>query len=289
MSHAAIDAGAAQAAACAAVARSGTSFAAGMAILPRARRDAMHAIYAFCREVDDIADDLGLDAPERMRRLAEWRREIDRVYAGAPQTTAGAALVPAVSAYDLPRAEFVLMIEGMEMDAGGPIVAPPFEILFAYTRRVAGSVGLLSMPVFGAPPTQQADQFALALGDALQLTNILRDVEEDAAIGRVYLPAEALARRGVDPQPEAVAADKPALAAVRRDLAGVARDKFAAARGFLAAFDWRTARPALLMMGVYEATLDRMEREGFTGPARLSRLDKALVAARWFAAPKLVR
>jgi len=289
MSLAATDADAAQQAARAVVARSGTSFAAGMAILPRERRDAMHAVYAFCREIDDIADDQGIAPDERMRRLAAWRSEIDRVYDGAPQTPTGAALLGPVRRYGLARREFLLAIEGMEMDATGPILAPSFETLFAYTRRVAGAVGMLSMPVFGAPAGETSDRFALALGDALQLTNILRDVEEDAAIGRVYLPAELLRAHGVDAGAvlAQAAAAPPFLAAVRRDLAAIARDRFAMARAALEGLDWRTVRPALLMMGVYEVYLDRLYRDDFAAPARLSRLEKALIAARWYLAPKL--
>ena len=177
------------------VKRSNTSFGAGMRILSRERREAMYAIYAFCREVDDIADEGGT-REEKMAGLAEWRREVERVYAGAPQTPTGHALKEAVRRFDLPRSECILVIEGMEMDADGPVIAPSLEKLYAYTRRAAGAVGMLSMPVFGAPRTKVADEFALSLGDALQLTNILRDIEQDADEGRLYLPRELLEKHG---------------------------------------------------------------------------------------------
>ncbi|MBY0423146.1 MAG: squalene/phytoene synthase family protein, partial [Parvularculaceae bacterium] len=173
------------------VKRSGTSFAAGMRILSKPRRDGMYAVYAFCREVDDIAD-ATTDVVEKRLGLAAWRSEIDRVYQGRPQFPTGVALVEPVRAFGLDRQEFILMIEGMEMDAEGPVVAPTMERLLAYTRRVAGSVGMLSMPIFGAPKGEASNRFAQALGDALQLTNILRDVGEDAIIGRLYLPKELL-------------------------------------------------------------------------------------------------
>ena len=299
MTAAAIDIASANAAARDAVARSGTSFAAGMAILPKPRRAAMHAIYAFCRAVDDIADDLGLSAQERMRALAQWREEIARIEAGAPQTPVGAALGAAAREFALPMRECLMMIEGMEMDATGPIVAPSQQRLFDYTRRVAGAVGLLSMPVFGAPAGAASDRFALALGDALQLTNILRDVSEDAGIGRVYLPVELLETHGAPMTAQAVAAaaadagagftppGREALLAAKRALGQLARAKFAEARAALAALDWKTVRPALLMMGVYEAQLDRMEKSGYANCPALSKLDKALIALRWYAAPKL--
>ena len=294
----------------ASVKKSGTSFAAGMAILPRPRREAMHAIYAFCREVDDIADDPAMSVVEKRARLADWRREIDRLYSGAPIFPAAIALIEPVRAFDLPKGEFMMMIEGMEMDADGPIVAPSFGRLFAYTRRVAGAVGLLSMPVFGAPKGGASDRFALALGDALQLTNILRDVTEDAATGRLYLPAELLAKHGAPMEAGSVgrvvtrrlasrktgARDEgadgsgTALEGVARDLADIARTKFADAREALRSLDWRTVRPALLMMGAYEAYLRKMTARGWARvgePVRLSKAEKLLIAARFSLAPPL--
>ena len=290
------------------VRRSGTSFGAGMAILPKRRREAMHAIYAFCREVDDIADDDGLTRDERLRRLGEWRVEIDRLYEGRPEFPTGLALLDPVREFDLPKNEFLMMIEGMEMDADGPVVAPSMDRLRAYTRRVAGAVGQLSMPVFGAPKGAASDAFALSLGDALQLTNILRDVAEDAKIGRLYLPAELLEKYGVpkDPSrllrpppsaartPPTQAGELPAkpaegeLPKVALDLGAIAREKFTEARAALRELDWRTVRPALLMMGVYEAYLDKMEKRGWekTGePVSLSKPEKLMIAARYWLAP----
>lgn len=284
-----LNASAAEAHAAATVKRSGTSFAAGMAILPPARRAGMHAIYAFCREVDDIADDDGLSRETRLARLADWRDEIDRVYAGAPKSPTGAALVEPVRAFDLPRGEFIMMIEGMEMDANGPVVAPSMEELFAYTRRVAGAVGLLSMPTFGAPKGAASDRFALALGDALQLTNILRDVAEDAGIGRLYLPRELLDRHGAPTAPDQIigASGLPDVAA---DLGAMASAKFADARVALGDLDWRIIRPALLMMGVYETYLARLKARGWDrigAPLSITKLEKAAIAARWYVAPRL--
>ncbi len=284
-----IDAGAAEAHARATVKRSGTSFAAGMAILPPPRRAAMHAIYAFCREVDDIADDDGMTREARLARLADWRAEIDRVYDGSPRFPTGVALVEPVRAFDLPKAEFILMIEGMETDAKGPVVAPSLEELFAYTRRVAGAVGLLSMPAFGAPAGDASDRFALALGDALQLTNILRDVAEDAAIGRLYLPKELLEKHDAPAMPDDIVG-APGLSNVAADLGEMAEAKFAEARTALKALDWRVLRPALLMMGVYETVLARLKARGWdqTGaPLAISKPEKAAIAARWYFAPRL--
>jgi phytoene synthase len=289
MTAVSLDIGAARRHAEETVKRSGTSFAAGMSILPKKRREAMHAIYAFCREVDDIADDDGLSRDERRRRLAEWRAEIDRLYEGRPHFPAGLALLEPVRAFDLARDEFLLMIEGMEMDADGPIVSPTMETLLAYTRRVAGSVGMLSMPVFGAPKGEESDRFALSLGDALQLTNILRDIAEDALIGRLYLPAELLEKYGA-PKDAAAIVGAAGLANVARDLGAIAKQKFAEARAALAELDWRTVRPALLMMGVYEAYLRKLEHRGWEkvgAPLKISSAEKMLISARYALAPPL--
>lgn len=287
------------------VKKSGTTFAAGMAILPRPRRQAMHAVYAFCREVDDIADDAALDVADKRARLSEWRNEIDRLYQNRPTYSAAIALLGPVRAFELPKSEFLMMIDGMEMDADGPIVAPSIETLFAYTRRVAGSVGLLSMPIFGAPKGGASDRFALALGDALQLTNILRDVAEDAEIGRVYLPRELLVKHGAPLDPEALGAmlaprrgprearqagsdmNFP-LEGVALELAGIAARKFSEARKALRDLDWRTVRPALLMMGAYEAYLKKMSNRGWERlgePVSLSKAEKLFIAARFGLAP----
>ncbi|MEO1135143.1 MAG: presqualene diphosphate synthase HpnD [Pseudomonadota bacterium] len=272
------------------VKRSRTSFGPGMRILSKARREGMYAVYAFCREVDDIADEGGTLAQKR-DGLAAWRAEIDRLYDGAPQTPTGVALLEPVKTFSLPKEEFLLVIEGMEMDAEGPIVAPPLQRLLAYTRRAAGAVGQLSMPIFGAPRNKTADKFSISLGDALQLTNILRDIEQDADEGRLYLPCELLHKHGCPMTPEAIAT-APGLPAVRAEIAAMARKKFADAREALNSLDWRVLRPALLMMGVYERYLDKMTARGWAnGQPRvtLSKREKALIALRWLLAPKLKR
>lgn len=273
------------------VRQSGTSFVAGMRILPRPRREAMFAIYAFCREIDDIADEDGA-VEDKRAALAEWRAEIARLYEGQPRAPIAVALLPAVRAYDLPRREFELLIEGMEMDANGPIVAPSLETYFAYIRRVAGAVGLLSMRAFGAPRGETADRFALSLADALQTTNILRDIAEDASLGRLYLPAEVLARHAImTREPSAVAAHDN-LGPVAAELGAMARQRFATVRACLGELDWRRLRPALLMMGIYETYLDRIEARGWDNvgpPVTLTRFEKTRIAMRWALAPPIRR
>lgn len=237
---------------------SGTSFAAGMGILPPERRAGMHAVYAFCRLVDDIADGaFGVD--EKHEALDAWRGEIEALYSGAPKSTVGHALLPAVRAFDLPRAEFLGMIDGMAMDADGPIRAPARETLALYTRRVAGTVGILSIRIFGAWRGEASDRFALALGDAFQLTNILRDVEEDAAIGRLYLPQELLAEHGLSGASPSEVARSDKLPQIRAALGAEARAFYDEARALAPLHERKALRPALMMMGAYEGYLRKME------------------------------
>ncbi len=260
---------------------SGTSFFWAMRLLPRPRREAMFAVYAFCREVDDIADDEAAVALKRAR-LGRWREEIDRLYAGRPRSPIARALADPVARYGLAREDFLALIDGMEMDAGDAMRAPSMAELELYCARVAGAVGLLSVRVFGATG-ETARRLALTLGEALQLVNILRDLAEDAERGRLYLPRELLAAHGIAARdPRAVLAD-PALGAVCDDLADLARRRFAETRALLAACPRRPMRPAVVMMTVYGRLLDRLARRGWTRldtPVRLSTAEKLWVALR---------
>ncbi|MCQ8183783.1 squalene/phytoene synthase family protein [Parvularcula maris] len=261
---------------------SGTSFAAGMGILRRDRREAMHAVYAFCRVVDDIADG-DADPGEKRAALEVWREEVELLYRGRPVSAVGQALLPTVAAYDLPKEEFLLLIDGMQTDADGPVVAPTRTELARYTRQVAGTVGMLSIRIFGAWKGEVSDRFALCLGDALQLTNIIRDVEEDAGIGRLYLPAELLEAEGVPHRPNA-ASSSPKLPAIRKTLGAEAEALYDEARLLAREHDRASLRPALMMMGAYEGYLLRMERGGWRlnpGTPLLSSREKLLRGLRY--------
>src|SRR5580704_3811783 len=173
---------------------SGSSFYAAMRILPREQREAMFQIYSFCRQVDDIADSDG-DRPGRLAALQQWRDDIDALYQDRPPPRLQ-DYVASVRSFDLKREDFLAIVDGMEMDVPQDIRAPDLATLDLYCDRVASAVGRLSVRVFGVP---QDDGILLAhhLGRALQLTNILRDVDEDAAIGRLYLPKEGLVQAGI--------------------------------------------------------------------------------------------
>ena len=188
----------------------------------------MYGIYAFCRVVDDIADEEGALEAKRAA-LDVWRRWINGVFLGQSFDPVTRVLRNAVQTYDLREADFLAVIDGMEMDAGEPIIAPDLATLDLYCDRVASAVGRLSVRIFGDASTAAQD-VAYALGRALQLTNILRDVGEDAERGRVYLPQEYLHEAGILAEPGAVLASA-ALPGVCARVADMAEQEFAAGRG----------------------------------------------------------
>ena len=256
----------------------GTSFYWAMRVLPEARRDAMFAIYAFCREVDDIAD--GSAAPEVKRRdLDDWRREIDALFAGHPVTLTGCALLEPTRAFDLRRADFLAVIDGMEMDAA-EIRAPSLAELDLYCDRVASAVGRLSVRAFGVA-TEAADRVAHALGRALQLTNILRDLAEDGARGRLYLPRELLQGEGISATDPATVLKHPALPRICDALAAMAEARFLEARAAMRECPRRPMRPAAAMAAVYHAILERLRRRGWRDLDRAVKIPAALKF--WFA------
>ncbi len=252
------------------VARSKSSFFASMRALPKRRRQGMYAVYAFCREVDDIADEPG-DFDRRLAMLAEWRLEIDRLYAGKPTYPTARALTGPVAEFHLPKAEFLAVIDGMESDLRNAIRAPSADALRLYCRQVAGAVGLLSVNIFGADEPEAAE-IAEALGEALQLTNILRDLAEDGARGRLYLPREVLRDHGIDSDEPAIVLAHSALPAACAAVALRAHELFEQTRALMARCDRRRLKPCVLMMEVYERILARLEQEAWRDPSRRVRL-----------------
>ncbi len=259
----------------------GTSFYRGMKILPPDRRMAMYAIYAFCRLVDDVADE---PAPIEDKRagLDAWRARITGLYAGTAAGPVERVLLPAVRRFALRREDFLAVIEGMQMDAETVIVAPDRATLDLYCDRVASAVGRLSVRAFGdASPS--ADQVAWHLGRALQLTNILRDIGEDAERGRLYLAREWLDEAGVPPDAEA-ALSAPGLPRACALAAAEAHGHFTGAHAAMRRCDPRAMRPARLMGATYAAILRRLERRGWDRPGErvsLPKWEKAWIAARY--------
>ena len=249
----------------------GSSFYAGMRILPKPQREAMYAVYAFCRAVDDVADEGGT-RHQRAAGLARWRAGIEALYAGRP-TPDTTPLVDAVRRYGLDRADFVAVIDGMAMDAAEDIRAPDEATLDLYCDRVASAVGRLSVRIFGVSEGN-GPELAHHLGRALQKTNILRDIDEDAAMGRLYLPREKLQAAGIAiTDPEAVAAH-PALPKVCVPLVLEARAHFAAAQAVMAREPRRATRAPRLMGAVYGAVLEATAKRGFAPPRERVRKPK---------------
>ena len=241
----------------------GTSFYRGMRVLPPDRRHAMYAIYAFCRMVDDIADADGCFTA-KLPELTAWRERVAGLYRGQSDGPVTRVLVVAVARFDLRREDFLAVIDGMQMDAETAIVAPDLATLDLYCDRVAAAVGRLSVRAFGdASPA--ADQVAHALGRALQLTTILRDIQEDAERGRLYLPREWLDAAGVPHQP-AAALHAPGLQQVCAQVAALAHQHFRAAASAMRHCDPRAMKPARLMGATYAAILSRLERRGWSPP-----------------------
>jgi len=256
------------------VEESGTSFYSAMRMLPADRRHGMYAVYAFCREVDDIADDERPPAHKKAALVA-WRDEIAALYAGRPHQLVARALLDPVARYALRREDFLALIDGMEMDAEADIRAPDLATLDLYCARVASAVGHLSVHIFG-DASAAAHRLAEALGRALQLTNILRDLDEDARRGRLYLPRELLDRHGIADRDPLTVLGHPALPAVCRDLAAIAEGHFREAETARAQCSRRAMRPAAVMAAIYRATLRELLRAGWCDPARRVKLSRPL-------------
>lgn len=264
------------------VARSGSSFLWGMRVLPAERRRAMYAIYAFCREVDDVADEPG-ETAEKKRGLAAWREEVARLYDGQPRWPTTRALLDPVRRFELPREEFLAVIDGVETDAAPTVRMYTLDELLNYCRQVAGAVGMLSIHAFGVP-RDPGYRIAETLGNAVQLTNILRDVKEDAAIERLYVPMEMVRRHGVEEDSLSAVFRHPGFAAACAELAALARDHYTRTERLLARLGRRQIRPIVLMMAVYRETLQRLEERGWTHldrPVRLGRPRKLWLALRY--------
>jgi len=240
----------------------GTSFFWAMRLLPPRRRLAMYAVYAFCREIDDIVDEPGSDS-DKTRRLDLWAEDIALLYQSLPpRQDLAAALAPYIKEHHLPMADFIAVIEGCRMDLGAGLVRPSLKVLDLYCDRVAAAVGRLSVRIFG-DFTEHSLELADHQGRALQLTNILRDVAVDAAIGRLYLPDELLRKHGIDGADIGAVLAHPALPSVCAELAETAERHFSLARQALRHGSRRALRPAVLMLEMYWAIFRKCRSHGW--------------------------
>jgi len=241
-------------------AASGSNLVAAFRILPPQPRAAVTAVYAFCREVDDVVDECS-EPQLAAVKLAWWKTEVERLFADRPEHPVGQALLPAVRRFDLPRECLEDIIAGCQMDITQNRYAT-WADLDAYCDRVAGAVGLLCARIFGTPSPATLD-YALLLGRALQYTNIIRDVGEDARRGRIYLPAQAIAEHGVDPASILRCEHSKPFEALLADMARRAHQLYDQAITTLPSGERSQQRPGLIMAAVYRELLRLVESESF--------------------------
>ena len=257
-----------------------SSFYVAMRLMPKDRREAMFSIYAFNRAVDDIADEGDALPAERLRQLDEWRNAIDGIYSGA---SSPASLARVAAQYGLRREDFLSVIEGVAMDANGSSFAPDFATLDHYCDCVASAVGRLSIKIFGM---DEEPGFRLAhhLGRALQFTNILRDLSEDAALSRLYLPSEILKEAGIHDRDPRRVLSHPGIDAACRKFAQIADRHYHEADLVLQSGTRGSLQPPRLMSEVYRRLLRKMERTGWHAPQRRVKVGRApllLIALRY--------
>jgi phytoene synthase len=267
--------------------RRGANFSVGLRLLPTRKRGAADAVYAFCRYADDLADEEppGTAAGSALDRLDAWEEELDRAYSGRAKSAIGRALSDAVRRFPIPIGPFRLLIEGGRRDQGGSRVATEREFL-DYCRLVAWTISDLTLPIFGFVD-DRAREWGRALSTALQRTNVLRDVGEDARRGRVYLPGEALARHGVSEDDLAAGRFSEGLHALLAEGIRLAREDFARAEPLLRCVTADARICVALLGGVYRRVLERIA--GFPRvalahdrKASLTRAEKSALVARAF-------
>ncbi|HTH47726.1 MAG TPA: presqualene diphosphate synthase HpnD [Candidatus Limnocylindria bacterium] len=260
--------------------KSASNLALAFVVLPRHKRAAMSSLYAFCREVDDVADEDSVPVAQRRTQLAAWREDVRRACEGRPAEFAvNRELQPFITEFRLPYRLFDELIQGVEMDLDQHRYAD-YAALEAYCYRVASVVGLLSVEIFGYSDARCRD-YADALGKALQLTNILRDIGNDAARGRIYVPQTELARFGVTENEILHNQPSERFQKLAASIAGRARGFYSRARSILPPTDRRSMVAAELMGTVYWRLLRKLETHGFPvlgpEPTRLGKLQKLML------------
>lgn len=256
-------------------AASRSSFYAAMRMLPQEQRDAMYHVYAFCRAVDDVADNGG-PRESRMAELARYRADIEQFYANGLTTLRTNYLAHPITKFGLKKDDFIAVVDGMEMDIVRDIHAPDWDVLDLYCDRAASAVGRLSVPIFGIDGDLGID-LAHHLGRALQLTNILRDIDEDATLGRLYLPKEALHDAGIMVTDIDAILAHPALDRVCRGIAQKTRNHYRRSEAIMARCPRRSARSPRMMATVYRGILEKLIARGWHAPRADVRRSKRYV------------
>ena len=265
------------------VKKSGSSFFWSMRLLPKAKREAMYTIYAFCRHIDDIVDG-PLPLKEKQELIAAWREEIDNIYdRKSPATEIGRRIYKNCMRFKLPKAEFVKLLESISMDIPTPVQAPKLDDFLKYCRGVAGVPGNLSLRVFGCTDEKMIEELSTSLGTALQVTNVLRDVKEDALVNRLYIPWEYLQKADIKSKnPNEVLVDKN-LAIAREELAKVAESEYGKAYQIIPFLDRKAARPVRAIAAIYRRYFDLMQARGWevvSPKPKISKINKFSLALR---------
>ncbi len=267
------------------VKKSGSSFFWSMRFLPFGKRNAMYTIYAFCRHIDDIVDG-DKDVEEKLNLMEAWRQELDNIYdKKLPQTEIGRKIYKNCMRFKLPKEEFMRLINGISMDLPTPLQAPSMEKFNEYCRGVAGVPGNLSLRIFGVEDEALIEKLSTTLGNALQITNILRDVKEDAQIGRLYIPKEMLERAGITSTDPLTVVVNPNLAKAREELAKIAAEDYEVSYQLIKQLDKKVARPVLMMANIYKRYFDIMQNRGWeiiSPKPQLSKIKKLSLALRAF-------
>lgn len=272
------------------VKRSGSSFFWSMRLLPKAKRNAMYTIYAFCRHIDDIVDGNDTSMSEKLSLLKAWREEMDNIYdQKVPTTDIGRRIYKNCMRFKLPKGEFLQLIDSISMDVPNPVQAPSMEKFLQYCYGVAGVPGSLSLRIFGCTDENIIKQLSRSLGLALQITNILRDVKEDAQSNRLYIPRELLEKANIhSSSPSEVITDKN-LAIAREELARIALEEFKKADKLIKQVDKSVARPVRAIEAIYRKYFDIMQERGWeviSPKPRINKLCKFTLAAKAYLTAK---
>lgn len=245
------------------VKKSGTSFFWSMQMLPSPKRNAMYTIYAFFRHIDDIVDG-NASVQEKMELIDAWRQELDNIYdKKVPTTEIGRRIYKNCMRFRLPKSEFIKMMDSISMDLPNPLQAPSLKQFDEYCRGVAGVPGSLTLRIFGCNDEKLIENLSSTLGKALQITNILRDVKEDALSGRIYIPAEMLDKAGISSrEPEVVLVDKN-LAIAREELSQMAENEYKKAFELIADLPKSAARPVKIIANIYKRYFEIMKNRGW--------------------------
>jgi len=264
------------------VKKSGSSFFWSMRLLPKPKREAMYTIYAFCSHIDNIIDG-SMSIKEKQELLKSWREEIDNIYNKVPTTEIGRRIYKNCMRFHLPKEEFLKLIDSISMDIPQPLQAPKMDDFLKYCRGVAGVPGNLSLRIFGCQDENIIETLATSLGNALQITNILRDVKEDAKSNRLYIPREYLIKADISSKdPNEVIVDKN-LSIAREELAKMAAEDYAKAGQIISFLDKKTARPVRAITAIYKKYFDIMQNRGWeiiSPKPQISKFNKFSLALR---------